>query len=75
MNCNFERCYEDNFDVPTTLSLIEIFKLFDLLMLACEIMVVFILFLYLDKTFFPDLLLNNVYPINICFYIEKNASI
>ena len=62
---------QGNFDDPITLSLFDLFKLFDLLLLTCDIMAVHLLLLDLEKTFLTCLLLDDVYPIPIYFYIVK----
>ena len=60
-----------NFDVLITLSLFELFELFDSLMLICEIMLVHIILILLGKKFLQCFLHEKVYLIYIYLSIEK----
>ena len=59
------------FRFPITLSLFDVFKIFDLLIFTCEVTVVYLLFFYLNKIFLSYFLLHDVYPISIYVYIVK----
>ena len=59
------------FEVPITLSLFGVLKLFHLLLLICGLTVVHILFLDLDKTFLTCFLLDHINTISVYFSIVK----
>ena len=56
---------QGRFDFPITLSLFDVFKLSDFIMLMCKLIVVNIQLLDLDKTFLTYSLLDNVKSIFI----------
>ena len=61
----------ENFEVPITLSLFDVFKLFGLLLLTCELTVLDLLLLEIYVTFLPCFLLDDVNTISIYFTFVK----
>ena len=63
------------FEVPITLPLFDVFKLFYSLLLTCELIVLNILLLEMYVTFPPCFLLDDVKTISICFTFVKITSV
>ena len=61
------------FEFPKRLSLFDLFKWFDSLLLTCQLTVVYILLLDLDKTFLPHCLLDNLNVTTIYFILVKES--
>ena len=59
------------FGFPVKLSLFDVFKLFDLLLLTCELTLVHLLFLEMYKIFFPCFFIDNINTITIHFKFVK----
>ena len=62
------------FEFPVTFSLLDIFKLFDLLLLTCELTVVHPLFLEMYEIFLLFFLPDKVNKINIFYFWKKILS-
>ena len=66
---------QGRFEFPITLSLFNVFELFDLILLTCELTVVHLIFLEMYKIFLPFFLHEDVKNITIYFIFSNIASV